>query len=286
MKVVLSRKGFDSSNGGSASPILPDGRMLSLPIPAGKGRYTFDDVWMEGINISKMVADLTGKIITHVHLDPDLNRLPAKRPANWRPAFGQVNAAQTYLANRYVGKDDVFLFFGWFRKVEEFRGKWRYIPEAPNIHVLYGWLEIDEVLSVDNGRDESEYTWLQGHPHFHFAQGEHKNNTVYIAKQKSDFSTLTTFGGGIFPYYAPELQLTQDGKPRSDWLLPRWFYPEKGKSALSSHDDLTRWTLDDTIPQDKVALRILPQGQEFVIDGAEYPELSGWVADIVAKNAK
>ncbi len=33
MKVVLSRKGFDSANGGIPSPIMPDGTMLSLPIP-------------------------------------------------------------------------------------------------------------------------------------------------------------------------------------------------------------------------------------------------------------
>lgn len=33
MKLILSRKGFDTHNGGGPSPILPDGRMLSLPIP-------------------------------------------------------------------------------------------------------------------------------------------------------------------------------------------------------------------------------------------------------------
>ena len=35
MRLVLSRKGFDSSqaSGGCASPILQDGQMLSLPIP-------------------------------------------------------------------------------------------------------------------------------------------------------------------------------------------------------------------------------------------------------------
>lgn len=286
MKVIISRKGFDSSNGGGASPILPDGRMLSLPIPAEKGKYTFVDVWLEGVDVGKMVAELTGKTIDYrVHLDPDLNRPPAKRPAGWRPAFGQVNAAQTYLANRKVGKDDVFLFFGWFRRVEEYEGKWRYVPDAPDLHMLYGWLEIEEVLPVDDGRNKTAYAWLQEHPHFHFVQGEHKNNTVYIAKQKSAFSSSAPFGGGIFPYYSPALQLTQDGKSRSDWLLPRWFYPKDGKNALSSHGDLTRWTLDDTIPEDKVALRILSQGQEFVIDGAEYPELASWVADIVVRNA-
>jgi len=34
MKVILSRKGFDSQYGGMPSPILPDGTLLSLPIPS------------------------------------------------------------------------------------------------------------------------------------------------------------------------------------------------------------------------------------------------------------
>ena len=32
MKVIISRKGFDSSAGNMASPILPDGRVISLPM--------------------------------------------------------------------------------------------------------------------------------------------------------------------------------------------------------------------------------------------------------------
>src|ERR1035441_4619606 len=31
MKLILSRKGFDSSAGGKPSPIFPDGTMISLP---------------------------------------------------------------------------------------------------------------------------------------------------------------------------------------------------------------------------------------------------------------
>lgn len=34
MKIILSRKGFDSENGGYPSPIMPDGRLISLPIPS------------------------------------------------------------------------------------------------------------------------------------------------------------------------------------------------------------------------------------------------------------
>jgi hypothetical protein len=33
MKIILSRKGFDAKFGGKPSPILPDGTLLSLPIP-------------------------------------------------------------------------------------------------------------------------------------------------------------------------------------------------------------------------------------------------------------
>ena len=33
MKIVFSRKGYDWANGGTPSPVMPDGTMLSLPIP-------------------------------------------------------------------------------------------------------------------------------------------------------------------------------------------------------------------------------------------------------------
>jgi hypothetical protein len=43
MKIILSRKGFDSSYGGYPSPILPDGKMVSLPIPL-KDDLTYSDL--------------------------------------------------------------------------------------------------------------------------------------------------------------------------------------------------------------------------------------------------
>ena len=48
MKLILSRKGFDSSAGGIASPILPDGRMISLPIPSSGDDFTFADINVPG----------------------------------------------------------------------------------------------------------------------------------------------------------------------------------------------------------------------------------------------
>ena len=53
MKVILSRKGFDTANGGIPSPIMPDGTLLSMPIPSndalafddlGHGEYTYREI--------------------------------------------------------------------------------------------------------------------------------------------------------------------------------------------------------------------------------------------------
>ena len=57
MKLVLSRKGMDSAAGGMASPILPDGTLLSLPIPDNDSGLKYSDVAYDGK--SYMVGTLT-----------------------------------------------------------------------------------------------------------------------------------------------------------------------------------------------------------------------------------
>ncbi len=81
MKLVLSRKGFDSSAGGFPSPIFPDGRMLSLPIPDKQGVTTYKDVATSVGPMSDLLQQLGGQhpwCDTPAHLDPDLrsNALP------------------------------------------------------------------------------------------------------------------------------------------------------------------------------------------------------------------
>ena len=48
MKIILSRKGFDSKNGGFPSPVLPDGKMMSLPIPI-EGDWSYNDLTAPGM---------------------------------------------------------------------------------------------------------------------------------------------------------------------------------------------------------------------------------------------
>ena len=119
MKIVLSRKGFDSSAGGVPSPILPDGRLVSLPIPDRYSQITYQQLTRGGVNLGDHVEDLAGKSRAHrAHLDPDLIADTLPRARGWRPLFGQVGTSQSHLENHGVGPGDIFLFFGLFRKVE------------------------------------------------------------------------------------------------------------------------------------------------------------------------
>jgi Nucleotide modification associated domain 3 len=77
-----------------------------------------------------------------------------RSPQGWRPMFGQADAAQQHLANQGVGREDIFLFFGWFRDVLCTDGRLRYTrsPDRAvrplNYHAIWGWMEIGDVLSA------------------------------------------------------------------------------------------------------------------------------------------
>lgn len=77
MRIILSRKGFDSGAGGVPSPILPDGSMCSLPIPRTDKQRRFGQIMWQGRPLSQVVEDLTKRRVratTPVHLDPDLRQ--------------------------------------------------------------------------------------------------------------------------------------------------------------------------------------------------------------------
>jgi hypothetical protein len=58
--LFLSRMGSDSSSGGCASPILPDGRLLTLPIPSEGGLVRYREMSAAGVDVGQIVRDLTG----------------------------------------------------------------------------------------------------------------------------------------------------------------------------------------------------------------------------------
>ena len=55
MKVILSRKGFDSSNGGVPSPIMPDGTLLSMPIPTEDNAH-YGELYWDGASYEEILS--------------------------------------------------------------------------------------------------------------------------------------------------------------------------------------------------------------------------------------
>ena len=98
MKIILSRKGFDSANGGAASPLFDDGTAVSLPIPGGRrAPVRFEQLKAPGTphegNLGELTDALTRGRITgrhQAHLDPDLAAGSGPEVEGWRAAFGQV----------------------------------------------------------------------------------------------------------------------------------------------------------------------------------------------------
>ncbi|MCY4028235.1 MAG: hypothetical protein OXH75_18215 [Acidobacteria bacterium] len=218
MKLVLSRKGLDSSSGGVPSPLLPDGTAVPLPIPARHGPKRFRDVrWRDG-SLGPLVEDLTGGRVRadhRCHLDPDLQPGALPRPAGWRPVFGQHGAAQSHLAREGVGPGDVFLYFGWFQLAEPAAsGRWRYVRHAPPVHRLFGWLQVSEVVAVgtDTAGVLAARPWLSDHPHVN-GPSWRSNNTIYVSTRTLRIGGRSTGarGGGLFSGASDRLTLTEPG---------------------------------------------------------------------------
>ena len=254
--------------------------MVSLPIP--DGCHLMSQATSRNVNFNggDVLADLTSRRASErkytskskVHLDPYLSRDSTKSPANWRPAFGQDGGAQTHLTKQQVGKDDLFLFFGWFRRVNRTDGIWKYVPGSPDLHVMFGWLQIAEVLKIDRGSDLDEgHLWLSDHPHWREREKiVARNNTIYVATDRLVVGgeDIGVPGGGTFDTFRDCLQLTtpQHARGRSDWQLPGWFHPaEDGKPALSHHGNRARWTCA-AVDAPLTHLQSVSKGQEFVID--------------------
>ena len=278
MKVILSRKAFDSGAGGVANPILDDGSMIPMPIPDKQSAVRYRDITVAGRNLGSIAADLTrGRTRTDhfAHLDPDLVHGAYRREAGWRPLFGQVGASQSVLAREGVGPGDLFLFFGWFRRVTQTSDGLRFVRGEPDMHVIWGWLQVDEVVPVD-GRSLPQ--WMDYHPHVG-SGSRGRNNTIYVARETLtlDGCSDSMPGAGVFSHYDERLRLTKPGSKRSIWTLPSWFAPSPPKPPLGFHAAPVRWL----VVGENVELCSAARGQEFVLDASQYPQAGEWIGSLL-----
>lgn len=202
MKIVFSRKGFDSSAGGGPSPIV-DGRPLSLPIPAGTAsRTSYGDLGLGEHAVRASRGKLSPSDLCH-H-DPMF--LP-----DGTCAFGQHSAAQTHLVRQGVGLGDVFVFFGLF--AEEDSGE-------PH-HRIFGYLRVEEMIALSDGAPRA----LLDVAHPHALEMHSANDVIWHGE------------GRVANRAWPELRLTVPDGPPSLWCRPDWLR----RGGLSYHDRADRW---------------------------------------------
>ncbi len=289
MKIILSRKGFDSTAGGIPSPIMPGEKLLSLPIPVlsnDENGTSYRELRFDGQPLDQIIHQLWNTPrrphpfqYEQAHLDPDLDPGRFVRPRrDWEPTFGQTGRPQGHLRNEEVGVGDLFLFYGWFKRAELENGEWRYVRRATDLHVIFGWLHVGERLRVNQGEAGNRIPY---HPHIRNTDLYGDDNTIYVARDKLNLNGKDSAiaGAGIFSQFNDALRLTApDEHRRSYWRLSRWFYPfgNRPRTPLTCHGNPHRWTLNN----DHVILRSVSPGQEFVFDTGEYPEAVGWIRSL------
>ena len=205
MKIVFSRKGFDSSTGGGPSPIV-GGRPVTLPIPnrTGPAATRYGELGLgEHVALASRGALGADSLCHH---DPMFL-------ADGNCLFGQCGAAQTHLANRGVGVGDLFLFFGLFRAP----------GERPH-HRFFGYLRVVEMVAIATASAERLQA-LSAHRHPH-ALGPHgSNDVIYVGPGRTAQNAADT------------LRLTVPEGPPSLWAVPDWL----AEAGLSYHDRADRW---------------------------------------------
>ena len=203
MRIIFSRKGFDSGSGGGPSPII-DGRPVTLPIPAGAAsRTTYGDLGLGNYAARSSRGKLGAGDLCH-H-DPMFVE-------GGECLFGQCGAAQTHLERQGVREGDIFLFFGLFRDWEQ--------GGEPH-HRIFAYLEVEQVIPLARGSAQ-ELTDLA---HAHALAMHHKNDVIYR-------------GPGVQALRASDtLRLTVPGGPVTLWNRPDWLK----RGGLSYHDRPERW---------------------------------------------
>ena len=204
-KIILSRKGYDDQYGGKPSVILPDGTMLSFPIPVSEKESGIQSSEIKFGNkpLSEIFTELghANSSLNH-HVDPDIYQLAGNTLMG---AFGQAGAATSHLDNLGVSEGDIFIFFGTFCLSNDLHGRLKYEKMHP-FHAIFGYLVVDRRVTINEIEKDKELFWLKKHPHYvNREYGDYKKatNAIYIGK---DFGYLR---------FSENLRLTKPGDRKS-----------------------------------------------------------------------
>ena len=275
MRIILSRKGFDSSFGGYPSIILPDSSYLSFSIPGDEDELCYGDIQaIDGYKMDGVMKQLFSKVHYYqwkdfhsginCHQDPDLVYDALPRMDGWRGCFGQADAAQTVLEQQNIKKDDLFLFFGWFKHCDLDEGKFRYRGKE-DLHCIYGYLQIGEIIYTH--QTAKLPSWLEYHPHALKRRLLRKSNCIYVARETLSWDD-TMKGYGILRYN-DLTRLTKPGFSRSKWQLP-----ERLRNINITYHSAASWKEE--------YFQSAHRGQEFIFD--ESKEAEEWARQIICSS--
>lgn len=267
-KIILSRKGFDSTAGVIHSPII-DGKFFSLPIPEGGSGLFYKDLKLFGNNMDlfSLIRQLGAKQFSECHMDPNLNPTfyGLNEKDGWSPVFGQDEAALTHLLDtNKISVGDIFLFFGRFKHATIKSKKVEYL-KSKELHAIYGFMEIGEIINIGKGLNDEQKGKFKNHPHVKHQEYYHKNSTLFIPAKKSIHGLNHTVG--TFNFHN-ELVLSDEGKSLSNWQMPKPFWGKKFTYNLNVDKNGN--------------VKSPGRGQEMV--GEANKEIIEWIKQIVKQN--
>jgi len=280
MRIIISRKGFDSSSGGIPSPILPDGTIVSFPIPepksAARSGVAYDELacgeWGSIGDVAEQLGAKASVLARGAHVDPDVDPAAATRRPGWRPALGQADAALSHLQNQGVGPGDLFLFFGLFRRVVERNGRLQWDGGSPPEHLVFGWLRVGSVVTPSDPGWSSLSLTHGDHPHVTHPYGA--TNGLLLSADQCDMAPDQR-ASGLHRRWCQARRLTRPNGPPSEWRLPRRCHPGEAGVEASYHGKRDRWRVEG----DTVVLRTVGRGQEFVVEAT--PAWREWGSQIL-----
>ncbi len=252
MKIVFSRKGFDSSNGGKPSFIFPDGSLFSVPIPTKNDKLTFGDLQFSyaGDSAHKILNQVTNGLHNEngiCHHDP----MEIQHNDGKNLVLGQFGSPDGELRNGGIDKGDIFLFFGWFKHINKINGRWQYLRDSKNIQLIWSYMEVGSIHRINNMSDVKrkelfkQKSFLNEHPHVQRPNFE-KNNSLYVSQQHEMFD------------YDEKRCLTdiKEYETMSKWRLPSFF------NQPSSFTRFKNFILEG----DDVIMKYRGVGQEFILN--------------------
>lgn len=295
MKLVLSRKGFDSGSGGCFSPYNHDtGKYIWFPIPEKVNSYSnnirYTDILvkneyisgLKGSNLSEVYKSLKGTERVKLrkneymsinndklfaHFDPMLGIPPwIKENENCiiGRGFGQFNAAP-HLEKHNVNEGSIFLFFGGFQSTSN---------KKISGHYIYGWLKVKKrIETYKECRDLLEEFNLHHHPHITEAAFKRNQKNFIFVPDQWLFEDLKIPGCGYFATLNQHLLLSNSFESNmATWKLPNFFY----KNLTQVHQKTWKKT------QGEFCTVQTGIGQEFVTHLTEKGE--GWLRELFLKN--